>query len=171
MKVFSDETPLNGEIYASPTVAPPELPLLVPLPPRFATRDRDRDRTATPIVGRRRRSRDRSFSSRWGAVDVKPDNEMEIDIKGQGEVKDAASADSITADAASADTASADTATADTAAADTAAAEPPRKPLRSDRDVGGEMGRCRRERRCRRLETNLWVSDLQVPTRNKGKSY
>ena len=33
VKVFSDETSLNGEIYASPTVSPPESPLSVPLPP------------------------------------------------------------------------------------------------------------------------------------------
>ena len=33
VKVFSDETSLNGEIYASPTVPPPESPLPVPLPP------------------------------------------------------------------------------------------------------------------------------------------
>ena len=52
---------------------------------------------------------------------------MDIDIKGQGEVKDAASADLATSDAASADTAS----------ADTAAAEPPQKTLRGIRDVGG----------------------------------
>ena len=57
---------------------------------------------------------------------------MEIDIKGQGEVKDAASADSATANVASADTVS-----ADTASADTAAAEPPQKTLRGIRDVGG----------------------------------
>ena len=51
---------------------------------------------------------------------------MEVEIKGQGEVKDAASAD----------TASSDTATADTDAADTAVSEPPRKPLRGGQDVG-----------------------------------
>ena len=62
---------------------------------------------------------------------------MEIDIKGHGEVKDAASADSATADAASSDTASSATATAATAVADTSADEPPRKPLRGGRDVGG----------------------------------
>ena len=72
---------------------------------------------------------------------------MEIDIKGQGEVKDAASADSATSDETSADTSSADTATADTTAADTAAAETPWKPLRGGRDFGGEMVRCRYERR------------------------
>ena len=33
VKVFSDETSLNGEIYASPTVAPPESPLPILLPP------------------------------------------------------------------------------------------------------------------------------------------
>ena len=58
-------------------------------------------------------------------------------------MKDTASADSATADAASSDTASADTATDYTADA-----EPPRKPLRGDRDVGGEMGRCWHERKC-----------------------
>ena len=31
MKVFLDETSLNGDIYASPTVAVPESPLPVPL--------------------------------------------------------------------------------------------------------------------------------------------
>ena len=33
VKVFSDETSLNGEIYASQTVPPPESSLPVPLPP------------------------------------------------------------------------------------------------------------------------------------------
>ena len=101
---------------------------------------------------------------------------MDIDIKGQREVKYATSADSTTADTASTDTASADTASADTAAdyiatTDTAADEPSRKSMIGGRDVGGEMGRCRRERRRQRLETNICVPNLQVPTRNKCKSY
>ena len=33
VKIFSDETLPNGEIYASPTVAPPESPLPVLMPP------------------------------------------------------------------------------------------------------------------------------------------
>ena len=33
VKVFSDETLLNGEVYAYLTVPPPESPLLLPLPP------------------------------------------------------------------------------------------------------------------------------------------
>ena len=33
VKVFSDKTSLNGKIYASPIVAPPESPLLVLMPP------------------------------------------------------------------------------------------------------------------------------------------
>ena len=70
---------------------------------------------ATPIVGRRRQSRDRSLSIRQGAVGVKPDNEMEIDEKGQGEVKDAASDNSTTTDTAYSDNAYADTTTDDTA--------------------------------------------------------
>ena len=88
----------------------------VPAAAASAARDRDQDcyQTATPIVGRRRRSRDWSFSSRQGTVKVKPDNEMEIDVKGQGGVKDAASSDSGTSDTSYSDIASADTATDDT---------------------------------------------------------
>ena len=55
----------------------------------------------TPIFGRRHQIHRRSYSICRGAVEVKPDNEMEIDDKGQGEVKDAASTDSVTADIAS----------------------------------------------------------------------
>ena len=62
---------------------------------------------------------------------------MEIDDKGQGEVKYVASADSATTDTTSADTASDDTVTADTSAADTSASEPPQKPLRGCRYAGG----------------------------------
>ena len=102
-------------------------PLLVTLRPCFATQDQDCDRTATPIVGSRCQSRDRSFSSQQGAAEVNPDNKMEIDDKVQGVVKDAASTDSTTAD----------TAYADTASSDTVAAEPLRKPLISGRDAGG----------------------------------
>ena len=82
---FSDETPLNGDIYASLTVTFPESPLMAPLPPRFATQDwyPDRDQMATLIVGRCRQSRDQSFSILWGAVGVKLDIEIYIDIKGQ----------------------------------------------------------------------------------------
>ena len=49
---------------------------------------------------------------------------MDIEDKGQGEVKDAVSADSTTADTDSSDTASADIATTDATTSDTAAAEP-----------------------------------------------
>ena len=38
MKVFSDETSLNGEIYASPAVSPPESPLPLPLLPLLPLR-------------------------------------------------------------------------------------------------------------------------------------
>ena len=50
VKVFPDETPLNGKIYASPTVAPLESHLLVPLPPCFATQDQDQDRDWTATL-------------------------------------------------------------------------------------------------------------------------
>ena len=95
-------------------------------------------------------------------MEVKPDNDMGIDDKGQGEVKYAASADSATADTASSNTASTDNSTSETYAAVTAAAELPQKLLRGGRYAGGEMGRCRRERRRRRLETDIYVPDLQV---------
>ena len=62
---------------------------------------------------------------------------MELDIKGEVEMKYVASADSATTDTTSADTASDDTVTADTSAADTSAAEPPQKPLRGGRYAGG----------------------------------
>ena len=67
---------------------------------------------------------------------------MDIDDKGKGELKDSASADSSTSD-----TDSAETNSADTAADDTVAADPLWKPLRGGRDFGGEMVRCRYERR------------------------
>ena len=89
---------------------------------------------------------------------------MEIDDKRQGEEKYAASSGT-----AKDDTDSADTAAANTAAAHTAAAEPLPNPLRGGQDAGGEMGR--RRRGWQRQKTDLCVPDLQVLTRNKGKSY
>ena len=48
---------------------------------------------ASPIPGRRRQIRHQSFCIRQGAVEVNPDDEMEIYDKGQGDRKVATSAD------------------------------------------------------------------------------
>ena len=74
VKVFSAETSLDGEIYASPTVAPPESPLPVPLP------------SLGIVIGRLPPSSDaaaeaanRSFSSRQGAVEVRTNDDYNDD--------------------------------------------------------------------------------------------
>ena len=55
--------------------------------------DLDQDKTASPIVRNRHQSRHRIHGSRRGAIKVKPEHDMEVDEKRQGEGEDSANTD------------------------------------------------------------------------------
>ena len=80
VKVFSDETSLNGKIYASPTVPPPESPLPVPLPLILPLRI---EIVIRQIPSSSYATAEASTKALVAAVNFKLGNEMEIDDKRQ----------------------------------------------------------------------------------------